>query len=523
MPATSGPDPALTPPASQAEEDYNRLFNLSLDLLCVAGMDGYFKRVNPSWTRIFGWSEAELLSRPVESFMHPEDRERTLVARSSLAEGVAVRGLENRYLCKDGSYRWLSWQSVLEPSGAMVFAVARDITERRQLDHDRLVISKLESTGILAGGIAHDFNNLLGSLLLTLEMVSMCATTTNEQEQYLRQARQTIQSAKELTQQLITFAEGGASSRRSCDLRVLLKESVDVALKGSALRAEFVVAPDLWPAEVDEAQLAQVFRGLILNAREATPAGGNVRVSAQNIAETSPAPPELPQGDYVRITITDDGMGIPSEILPKIFDPYFSTKQRGVQKGMGLGLTICRTVIQKHGGTITVRSRAGQGTTVTCHPPATRNAVPPTPPSVQSSLGPKPRILVMDDEQSFREILAQTVRHLGYDVEVARNGEEAISLYEQARGEGRPFAVVLLDLTVRGGMGGSKAMAVLQAHDPAVQAVLMTGYSNEETFREHVRHGFKAALAKPFSAGTLRGVLAQILATAPSSPRSSEA
>jgi PAS domain S-box-containing protein len=492
---------------TRAEADYDRLFNLSLDLLCVAGLDGYFKRVNPSWTRVLGWSEAELLARPVESFMHPEDRGRTLQARSELAKGVPVRGLENRYLCKDGSCRWLSWQSVLEPGASTVFAVARDVTERRQQDQEHLVLSKLESTGILAAGIAHDFNNLLASLLLNVDLVSMCDGTTDEQEHHLQQARQTVMTARALTQQLITFAEGGAPLRRACDVKTLLARAMSVGLTGSTIDGQCELADDLWLAELDEGQISQVIRNLILNAREAVPANGIIRLRAENAVIQAGSAEGCPAGNYLRITLTDNGTGIAPEILPKIFDPYFSTKQRGSQKGMGLGLTICRMVIGKHGGSVTVDRRSEGGTRVVCYLPALapsgreRTPVDPAPPAAAK------RILVMDDESLFLEILEAMLRQLGYEVNVAAEGNRAVALYEQASKEGRPFDVVLLDLTIRGGMGGSETVAVLREKDPAVEAVLMSGYSHEPAFRDYARHGFKAALEKPFSAQALLAAL----------------
>jgi PAS domain S-box-containing protein len=372
MHVPSTPSPGAGEPLSAIAADYCRLFALSLDLLCIAGMDGYFKQVNPSWTRVLGWSEAELLSRPVADFMHPEDREQTLQARARLASGVPVRGLENRYLCKDGSYRWLSWQSVVEPATATVFAVARDITERRQLDHEQLVMSKLESTGILAGGIAHDFNNLLAGLLLTLDLVSLCGATTGEQEDYLRRARKTIQAGKSLTEQLLAFASGSESAHRAIDLKTMLQESMNLALMGCTVHGECVVAPDLWLVTADESQIGQVIRNLVLNAREAAPDGGTVRLQAENVILDYMPGLEFSPGDYVRIAVSDRGAGIAAGILPKVFDPYFSTKQRGAEKGMGLGLTICRTVIHKHGGLIAIDSRPDEGTTVTCHLPAVR-------------------------------------------------------------------------------------------------------------------------------------------------------
>lgn len=511
MQVPPAPDSAPSPASSRAETDYDRLFNLSLDLLCIAGLDGYFKRVNPSWTRVLGWSEAELLARPVEAFMHPEDRERTLRARDALAHGVPLRGLENRYLCKDGSYRWLAWQSVADTGASLVFAVARDITEHRQLEQERLVMSKLESTSILAGGIAHDFNNLLASLLLNLDMLNLSGPTNTEQKHYLQQAHETIQSARALTQQLILFAEGDVSARRPLRLDDLLQRTLEFTLRGAELKAECHIAPDLWAAEVDETQFAQALRGLLLNAREATPRGGHVRLIAENTVVAAGERGDLQPGEYVRLTIADDGAGIAPEVLPKIFDPYFSTKQRGVQKGMGLGLTMCRSVIHRHGGAISVESQPGRGTTVVCHLPASRQ-IPAAPEQPRPADTPATsRILVMDDEEIFREIMGRTLRQFGYQVTLAEHGDEAVALYERAAAEKQPFSLVLLDLTVRGGMGGSQTMKALQARDPSVRAVLMTGYSNEEIFRNHARHGFKAALGKPFSAQSLHAIVQETL------------
>jgi PAS domain S-box-containing protein len=373
MPPSDGQPLPSGEASSQAEKDLALLFALSLDLLCVAGLDGYFKRVNPAWTRVLGWSEAELLARPVADFMHPEDRERTIQARAGLARGIPVQGLENRYLCKDGSHRWLSWQSVAEPGAATVFAVARDITERRKRDQETLLLGKLESTGTLAGGLAHDFNNLLATLALNLDMIPLCGSTNSEQEQHLNQARQTVRAAKLLTDQLLAFARGSGSSHRLCNLKQVLQDSVTAAMMGSSVAHECRVVPDLWPVEVDPVQIAQVLRGLLLNAREATPSGGMVRVEAENVSLPIAAPAPGP-GDWICIRVVDNGTGIAPDVLSRVFDPYFSTKQRGTQKGMGMGLTTCRAVIREHRGTITIESRPNLGTTVTCHLPAWREA-----------------------------------------------------------------------------------------------------------------------------------------------------
>ena len=512
MAATEQLPPAAGATLPAHDSDYWRLFNLSLDLLAVAGLDGYFKKVNPAWTRVLGWSEAELLARPVADIMHPDDRERTLAARAGLAKGVLVRGLENRYLCKDGSFRWLSWQSAVELAENKVFAVARDITDRLQQEREQLILSKLESGGILAGGMAHDFNNLLGGMLLSLEMIGVSGATNEEQKQYLRQAREAVYAAEGLTKQLIMFAQGDDSVRRPTDLRSLLQQAIDVTLRDSAVQAVCAWAPDLHRVDVDDAQMSQVIRNLVQNAREATLGRGVLRVEAKNVVV--PVHGGFSPGrDFVRIVIADNGPGIEPEIAVRIFDPYFSTKPRGSQKGMGLGLTVCRAVVHKHGGTIAVASTPGQGTVVTLDLPATTATPdePATAPAEEEWRAGR-RILVMDDEPLFREAVGQALRRLGCEVDLVMEGDEALLRYEKATREGSPYAAVLLDLTVRDGKGGAETINLLRSRDPGVRAVLMTGYSHEDTFRNYAAHGFSGALSKPFSVDTLRALLTKILA-----------
>ncbi|MBC8011934.1 MAG: response regulator, partial [Burkholderiales bacterium] len=272
---------------------------------------------------------------------------------------------------------------------------------------------------------------------------------------------------------------------------------------------------DLWPLEVDAGQIGQVIRNLVLNARESMPHGGTVRVKADNVVLPSDSDQKIAPGHYVRITVDDEGSGITAAALPNIFDPYFSTKPRGHQKGMGLGLTICHSVVQKHGGHIEVSSAPGRGTTITCHLPAarpTRDATPP--PSPVIAPGESCKILIMDDEPALRDIVTQITARLGYEVVSAADGDAAIALFEQAIRDGEPFVAALLDLTVRGGKGGAETLGALRARDPAIRAILMTGYNDAEAIRNHLEHGFAAALAKPFSSDALRATLAAVLGRA---------
>lgn len=491
------------------QDDYNRLFDLSLDLLCVAGGDGFFKRVNPAWTRVLGWSAEELLSRPVESFMHPDDRQRTLEARAQLLQGSPVRGLENRYVCKDGSYRWLSWQSSYAPATHLVFAVARDITDRRKQDQERLVMSKLEATGILASGVAHDFNNLLASLLLNLEMVNLSAPPNHAQEKYLKQARHSIEQAKLLTQQLITFADGGISGHHVCDVKELLQASAEAEQQESSLGIVCRFAPDLWPAEIHRAQIVQVVRGLLSNAREASPASGLVHLRAENVVLPTGTLWDLPAGEYVRVTVQDDGVGIAPAILPNVFDPYFSTKTRGVQKGMGLSLTVCRSIVRHHGGALNLESQPGRGTTVVFHLPATVGRLTGATHSRDAS-NRRGRILVMDDEKTFRQVIVQTLDRLGYEAELAQTGVEAIALYTSAIGTSRQFDAVMLDSYVHCGLGGAETLRELRRRDPALRAVLLSGHQGERRSDSVAALGFNALLTKPFSTEDLHVVLTHL-------------
>ena len=423
---------------------------------------------------------------------------------------------EYRIVRPDRQERWIESKGhVVRDSThhpVRVIGTNLDITERKQAEHDRLILGKLESTGILAGGIAHDFNNLLTGMLLNLGMAQMTRQADPEVAGYLSEMRQAVSAAKVLTDQLITFARGGTSVRRPTDLAGLLRESTLLALTGSNVEAKLALADDLWPAELDGGQLGQVVRNLVLNAREAMPGGGVVSLRAENVVLRAGGIPPLPPGEYVRVSVSDHGLGIAPETLPKIFDPYFSTKQRGMQKGMGLGLTICHSIVQKHAGAIVVESTPGAGATFLVYLPACRNAVVAEP-SLQPDHRPRSgRILVMDDELRIRTIFEMTLKRIGYEAVLAADGQAAVELYEKARAEKRPFDAVILDLTVRGGMGGGEAMQALLPCDPAVRAVVMSGYSDDKMMQDYARYGFKAALIKPFDYETLRGVLDRVLA-----------
>jgi signal transduction histidine kinase/ActR/RegA family two-component response regulator len=406
-------------------------------------------------------------------------------------------------------------EAIAFESGQGCRVAVTDITARKRAEADRLILNKLESTGILAGGIAHDFNNLLTVILLNLELAQMPPPPDGKLARHLEEARKACLLAGNLTTQLLTFAKGGAPVRKAMPLSRVIQESARPSLSASKVRCEFSLAEDLWMAEVDAGQIGQVIRGMMLNACEAMPQGGVVSVRAENVVLNAREQPSLSAGEYVRVSIADQGTGIAKDMLPKIFDPYFSTKHRGDQKGMGLGLTICHAVVQKHGGAIAVKSEVAVGTTFDIYLPAARKLSGGEKVPMPASELRHGRVLVMDDEEGVREVLAQTLEAMGHSAEMADDGQKAIEVFRKAQSLGRPFDVALLDLTVREGMGGQETVQALLKIDPNVKAIAMSGYIDSPVILEPERHGFKAALEKPFDAGKLQEILSRVIGSPP--------
>ena len=476
----------------------------------VINQNGHVVMANPAFAATFGFTNAELIGKSVVELTAPAFRsDLTAAMQSGQSSHYETLGLR-----KDGTQIPVAISSqpcTFHGQPARIAAV-RDLTAQKQAAADQLVLSKLESTGILAGGIAHDFNNLLATMVLSVDMVLLTQRNSADNVRYLESIKSASAAAKTLTQQLITFARGGASARQPADLALLLHRSVPLALSGSNVHVEISAAPDLAHAEIDAGQIERVIGNLVLNAREALPAGGTISVRAENAVLRPGEVAALPAGDYVRLDVVDRGHGIPADVLPKIFDPYFSTKERGVQKGMGLGLTISHSIVHQHGGALTVESTAGVGTTFHLYLPATRLPLAPPPSAPAEPVACSGRILVMDDEAGLRETVQLALEHAGYAVTLAAEGGTAIDLYQKARAEGRPFDAVLLDLTVRGGLGGLETMQALLQLDPAVKAVVMSGYAQETVLRDYAQHGFRGALPKPFDIATLCRTLAHAAA-----------
>ena len=478
----------------------------------VIHRDGVILLANSAYAATFGYTAAELVGRHVLDLAAPESHS---VVSAAIAAG-RILPQESTGLRKDGTripIETAGQHCTFDGRPSRVVAV-RDLSAKKQAAADQLVLSKLESTGILAGGLAHDFNNLLAMQVLNLDLVLATERYLSPDAiRCLQAAKNATATATSLTQQLLTFSRGGAFVRQPTELTALLHKTVPLALSGANVRGEILPSPGLWRVEIDPGQIDRVIGNLVLNAREAMSAGGTLTLQATNLTLRADEVPTLPAGDYIRLDVIDRGPGIAPAILSKIFDPYFSTKERGTQKGMGLGLTICHSIAHQHGGSLTVTSTLGAGTTFHLYLPATQEPAVVTPSPSAPAAPRSARILVMDDEESLRETVALALRQRGYTVVGTADGSAAVARYTEARTQNQPFDLVILDLTVRGGMGGLEALAALRALDPAVQAIVMSGYSRETILREHTAHGFAAALPKPFTLDTLYATVTRLLTT----------
>jgi PAS domain S-box-containing protein len=462
-----------------------------------------------------GWSQASASGRLLgEVFRVLDDATREPaddpVARVQETGRIVKIPRRTVLVSKDGTQRVVAGRSApIRDDGSRlvgVVVVFRDVTEQLRMEEEARRTQKLESLGLLAGGIAHDFNNLLTGILGNVSLARLRSGDDPEQDEWLKEAERAIERARGLTQQLLTFSKGGAPIRRTARIGELIAESARFSLRGSNVRCECAIAPDLWSVEVDEGQMSQVIANLVVNAVEAMPDGGTVRVNARNHVPGSPLPVDLPEGRYVEIAISDEGIGIPEELRHRIFDPYFTSKKRG----SGLGLTTSDAIVRKHDGKVTVESRTGQGSTFTVFLPASFGE--PAPRAVDAA--PRPghgRILVMDDDAVIRTVCSRMLAYLGYECETACDGAEALRVYATARDAGRPFDAVIMDLTVPGGMGGKEGVRRLLEIDAAAKVVVSSGYSNDAIMSDYRSHGFVGVVVKPYELNTLGRTLREVL------------
>jgi two-component system, cell cycle sensor histidine kinase and response regulator CckA len=502
----------------RAEEALRESENLLRESQIIAGLGSYILDIPTGlWTgtdvldNVFGIDG--VYERSVEGWaalIHPDDRTMMIdyFRNEVIGHGKSFDKEYRIIRYEDQAERWVHGSGKLEfdTQGRPVkmYGTIQDITGRKKLEEQIRQNQKLESIGTLAGGIAHDFNNLLQGVFGYISLAKVNYDQKEKSLAMLEQAEKALHMSVNLTTQLLTFSKGGKPVKKLIRLRPAIENSVKFALSGSHTNYEMDVPADLWSVEADEGQLAQVIQNIVLNANEAMAGSGTVRVSMTNMEIAKDMIAGLPDGgQFVRIAIQDSGIGIPEQNLAKIFDPYFTTKQ----KGSGLGLATSYSIIKNHDGLIEVTSALNRGTTFTIYLPASRRAEIQTSAASTASGTKKGRILVMDDEELVRNVAREMLAALGHDVVTAEDGKKAIELFQEARVAGTPFDLVILDLTVKGGMGGEEAIRKIRDIDPSVKAVVSSGYSDSPAIANYSEYGFSAVLNKPFMIDTLQKCL----------------
>jgi signal transduction histidine kinase/CheY-like chemotaxis protein len=383
--------------------------------------------------------------------------------------------------------------------------VRRRTEELESSQRELLRAERVRSLGVLAGGIAHDFNNVLTHLMGSLSLLRADAARGSALDGHLDEADHALDRARQLAGQLLTFSKGGVPVTRSVPLEQLVRDTASFVLSGSSLRCDYDFPAELWAVEVDVAQVHQVFENLFLNARQAMPDGGSIRVHGRNVRAEEVERPRLTPGRYVGVTVSDDGPGIPEDELERVFEPFYTTKSAG----SGLGLATARSVLERHGGAI-VADSAPSGVTFRLYLPAASDAAER--PSSDEAVRPGDgrRVLVVDDEEPIRRVLLRMLTRIGYEAETVPDSGAALEALLRARGEGKPFTTVILDLTIPGDLDSRTILARLRDEEPALSAIASSGYADDPILARHVEFGFSAALPKPYRLTELARVLQEV-------------
>jgi PAS domain S-box-containing protein len=502
----------------------DELFKQVIDLLpgavIISNRQGPVKYMSEGFIRTFGFTLDDVPS--MDAWWQKAYPEKTLrdsisgawfhaAATKEITDEI-IQPLESKVTTKDGSS--LEKELRFVPIHDMVVMIFQDIRERKLSETQVPTSRNHESIETLAAGIAHDFNNLLLVILGNISLAKTSLTQEDRAFDRLIEAEKASMMTKDLIQQLITFSKGGELSKRAMVITPLIMEVTRSTLSNTNIKGKYVMSDDLFLVEVDEGQVRQVMHIILRNAREAMPQGGTVTISFENVRITREDYLPLNDGDYVKISLQDEGLGIKKEHLERIFDPYFTTKDVGSQKGVGLGLAIAYSIIKKHSGHIAVESSVGGGTTFHVYLPAygkevvTDKEVAEVPVEIQKRKG---KVLVMDDAKAVRDVTGAMLSYIGYDVEFARDGREAIALYREAKQSEEPFDAVILDLTVQGGMGGKEAIQLLLAVDPHIRAIISSGYSGDPIMSDYQEYGFKTAILKPYKMEELEEILERLI------------
>ncbi len=506
------------------EEERDRLFNLSIDMLCIAGFDGQLKQVNPAWTRVLGWSVAELTKRTFLDLVHPDDVPATVASVERLRRGQEVRSFESRYRCLDGTYRWLSWNSYPLLEQELIFAVCRDVTEQKKAEEERARLErqlrqsqKMEAVGQLAGGVAHDFNNILTAILGNVDLMQQALAAqplSNDTPMIeLKEVERGALRAADLTRQLLLFSRRGLAQPEALNLNQALEDAAKMLqrLLTENVRLELRLAADLFPVWADGGQMAQVIVNLVVNARDAMPDGGRIVVETSNelLDETyTETHPNTHAGPHALLTVSDTGVGMSRETMERIFEPFFTTKLVG--QGTGLGLATVYGIVTHAGGHITVYSEVGCGSTFRVYLPALTTPVteaPASAPAAESPAGGAETILVCEDDAAARQLVTHMLRQAGYTVLTTANGEEAL---RQAATHDGTIHLLLTDV-IMPDINGKRLTDMLLEQRRDVKSLFISGYTADIIAHHGVLDDNVEFLAKPFSRRALLRRVREVL------------
>ena len=486
------------------------------DGVIATDTEGRINLINKQAEELTGWIQSEAMGQPLSKTFNVIDQKTRVTYRNPLSHVLSsgeIVDLPDRSLLvsKEGTEKVIgaSAAPIHDQESRIVGAVLvfRDITDEQTIMEERLRASKLDSLGILAGGIAHDFNNILTAVIGNISFARMFAEPGNKQYSRLEEGEKAALRAKDLATQLLTFSKGGTPVRQTASLPELIQDSSAFALRGSNVRCEFDMAEDLHAVEIDQGQFSQVIHNLVINAVQAMPDGGVLRINAENISLDTESNIPLPYGKYAHLILKDHGAGISQDAIQHVFDPYFTTKE----KGTGLGLATCYSIVKRHDGLITVESEVGEGTEFHIYLPASDKQILPVTDDNEEPIEGQGRILVMDDEEIIRELAVTSLEFLGYRVDAVEDGETCITSYQAAREKQDPYNVVIMDLTIPGGMGGVEAIQKLRELDPNVTAIVSSGYSSGPVMANYKEHGFKGVVAKPYKVEDLAKALSTLL------------
>jgi PAS domain S-box-containing protein len=498
------------------EHKYHVLKNL-IDEAVVVVQNAKIMEYNKSMHRLSGFSLDEISEKPFVNFFHPDNSSKiTSICEQQEELDYSLKVHEAILICKDGRQKNIEITSghctfERKPANLMVI---KDVSDQTKMKKNLENASKLESLAALAGGIAHDYNNLLTAIIGNISLLQANLKLDGHAISLLNQALSASKTAQNLTQKLITFSKGGEPVKHRVDLAELVKSTTEFTLSGSPIRCEYEFPHDLWSVKVDKSQFSQAIHNVVHNSREAMLEGGIIKISAKNTTLKQNFL-TLKPGNFVKLAISDQGEGIATNELEKIFEPYYTTKEFGNQKGTGLGLAISKSIVTKHGKEIEVRSELGYGTTFYFYLPADQRILQKEKPAPKTEIDKTVfgdgKILVMDDEKIIRTLTKQILTHLGYTSEFAHDGQEALELYQKAMESEKPFDAVILDLTVRGGMGGKETIIKLNEIDPHIKCIVSSGYSKNPVMTNYIEYGFCSAIAKPYTVDELSKILGKVL------------